>query len=295
VANSKKLIDVEVSSALPGRAHDLTAARTHRIIRICERQGVPLLADRAYTGGSSWVTTALRRPPNSELPPTQLTVNRAPAQAGAPVERGVARLKSWRIFRRSRCSPNRMTSIAKARPHTRAATLKELSEPLSSWLLKGEAAGQGCRSEHDEASVVGVVFSPPTEASLVPYSATLDVLHELVQHMAFLWTPPGDQLALAQAGLLHTGPACTRASTQERDVCAGFGVSQTTAWRHVDETLDVLAAWAPGLHETLAGLGEGEFVIADGTLIPTDRVKADEPYYSQKHRKHAMNVQVIVT
>ncbi|WP_371656724.1 MULTISPECIES: transposase family protein [unclassified Streptomyces] len=103
-----------ISPALPGRAHDLTAARTHRIIRICERQGVPLLADRAYTGGGSWVTTALRRPPNGELSPTQLTVNRALAQARAPVERGVARLKSWRIFRRSRCSPNRMTSIAKA-------------------------------------------------------------------------------------------------------------------------------------------------------------------------------------
>lgn len=29
-----------LSPALPGRTHDLTAARTHRIIRICERQGV---------------------------------------------------------------------------------------------------------------------------------------------------------------------------------------------------------------------------------------------------------------
>ncbi|WP_159053299.1 transposase family protein, partial [Streptomyces regalis] len=28
-----------LSPALPGRTHDLTAARTHRIIRICERQG----------------------------------------------------------------------------------------------------------------------------------------------------------------------------------------------------------------------------------------------------------------
>ena len=36
------------------------------------------------------------------------------AAARAPVERGVASLKSWRIFRRSRCSPNRMTSIVKA-------------------------------------------------------------------------------------------------------------------------------------------------------------------------------------
>ncbi|MCC8478516.1 IS5/IS1182 family transposase, partial [Streptomyces globisporus] len=28
-------------------------------------------------------------------------------------ERGIARLKSWHIFRRSRISPNRMTSVAK--------------------------------------------------------------------------------------------------------------------------------------------------------------------------------------
>ncbi|MFE5596670.1 transposase family protein [Streptomyces sp. NPDC056549] len=34
-------------------------------------------------------------------------------------------------------------------------------------------------------------------------------------------------------------------------------------------------------------------MIVDGTLIPTDRIKADEPYYSQKHRQHSMNVQVI--
>ncbi|MBW5484613.1 hypothetical protein GPJ59_22720 [Streptomyces bambusae] len=32
----------------------------------------------------------------------------------APVERGIARLKSWGIFRHARCSPTRMTSIARA-------------------------------------------------------------------------------------------------------------------------------------------------------------------------------------
>ncbi len=31
-----------LSPALPGRTHHLAAARTHRIIRICERRGVPL-------------------------------------------------------------------------------------------------------------------------------------------------------------------------------------------------------------------------------------------------------------
>ncbi|MCX4985826.1 transposase [Streptomyces sp. NBC_00572] len=103
-----------ISPALPGRTHDLTAARAHRIIRICERQGVPVLADRAYQGAGPWVTTGRKRPPGGELSLTQRTVNRALAQARAPVERGMARLKSWRIFRRSRVSPNRMTSIAAA-------------------------------------------------------------------------------------------------------------------------------------------------------------------------------------
>lgn len=39
-----------ISPTLPGRTHDLTEARTHEIIRICERQGVSILADRAYQG-----------------------------------------------------------------------------------------------------------------------------------------------------------------------------------------------------------------------------------------------------
>ncbi|NEE61311.1 transposase, partial [Streptomyces sp. SID8455] len=84
--------------ALPGRTHDLTAARTHQIIRICECQGVPFLANRAYQAGGPWVTTGSKRPPGGELSPTQRTVNRALARARAPVKRGMARLKSWRIF-----------------------------------------------------------------------------------------------------------------------------------------------------------------------------------------------------
>ncbi|WTT43257.1 transposase family protein [Streptomyces zaomyceticus] len=80
--------------------------RPHRIIRICERQGVPVLADRAYQGAGPWVTTGRKRPPGGELSPTQHTVNRALAQARAPVEREMARLKSWRILRRSRVSPS---------------------------------------------------------------------------------------------------------------------------------------------------------------------------------------------
>ena len=33
----------------------------------------------------------------------------------------------------------------------------------------------------------------------------------------------------------------------------------------------------------------------DGTLIPVDRVAADRPFYSGKHKKHGMNLQVIAS
>src|SRR5512135_698913 len=35
------------------------------------------------------------------------------------------------------------------------------------------------------------------------------------------------------------------------------------------------------------------YVVIDGTLIPVDRVAADRPFYSGKHRRHGMNLQVI--
>lgn len=61
-----------ISPALPGRTHDLTAARTHHVIRICERQGVPILADLACQGTGPWAYgefTAYRiRYPSHALP-----------------------------------------------------------------------------------------------------------------------------------------------------------------------------------------------------------------------------------
>lgn len=53
-------------------------------------------------------------PTGGGLTPTQRTVNCALSAARAPVERGIARIKPWRIFRKARCSPNRMSSIAAA-------------------------------------------------------------------------------------------------------------------------------------------------------------------------------------
>jgi DDE superfamily endonuclease len=36
-------------------------------------------------------------------------------------------------------------------------------------------------------------------------------------------------------------------------------------------------------------------VVVDGTLIPIDRVGADRPFYSGKHKRHGMNLQVIAS
>ena len=37
------------------------------------------------------------------------------------------------------------------------------------------------------------------------------------------------------------------------------------------------------------------YVVLDGTLIPVDRVAADRPFYSGKHKRHGMNLQVIAS
>jgi hypothetical protein len=71
------------------------------------------------------------------------------------------------------------------------------------------------------------------------------------------------------------------------DLAAGFGVGVTTAWRYVNETVSLLAARAPKLRQAVrdATTNGHAYVVVDGTLIPIDRVAADRPLYSGKHRK----------
>src|SRR5215469_5770817 len=80
-------------------------------------------------------------------------------------------------------------------------------------------------------------------------------------------------------------------------LAAGFEVSTATAWRYVEETTDLLAARAPKLRKAVrdAKRAGHAYVIIDGTLIPADRVAADRPFYSGKHKKHGMNLQVIAS
>src|SRR5713101_6356150 len=100
---------------------------------------------------------------------------------------------------------------------------------------------------------------------------------------------PGQQALLVLAYL--------RKGETFAELAAGFGVGATTAWRYVNETVELLAARAPKLRKAVRDAKKKRYayVVVDGTLIPIDRVAADRPFYSGKHKKHGMNLQVIAS
>jgi DDE superfamily endonuclease len=65
----------------------------------------------------------------------------------------------------------------------------------------------------------------------------------------------------------------------------------------VNETVELLATRAPKLRSALReAQREGHaHVVIDGTLIPIDRIAADRPFYSGKHKRHGVNLQVIAS
>jgi hypothetical protein len=81
------------------------------------------------------------------------------------------------------------------------------------------------------------------------------------------------------------------------ELAAGFAVGTTTAWRYIEEVVALLAARAPKLRQAVRDAKKAghAYVVLDGTLIPVDRVAADRPFYSGKHKKHGMNLQVIAS
>ena len=100
---------------------------------------------------------------------------------------------------------------------------------------------------------------------------------------------PGRQALLVLA-FLRKGEAFA-------ELAAGFAVGTTTAWRYVEETVALLAARAPKLRKAVRDAKKAghAYAVVDGTLIPIDRVAADRPFYSGKHKKHGMNLQVIAS
>lgn len=147
---------------------------------------------------------------------------------------------------------------------------------------------------------------------MVAYRAMLDVPTELVSFLAELLA------AERRARGTRTGARALTCDKQaifalvwfreRRDVALigrGLGISQATAYRYLDEAVDVLAARAPDLYEALQrGRDEGwSHVILDGKIVATDRLRVKttstkgttiDAWYSGETRDFGGSIQAIM-
>lgn len=81
------------------------------------------------------------------------------------------------------------------------------------------------------------------------------------------------------------------------DLAAGFAVSVATAYRRVNETIDLPAARAAPLEKTLkrAKHAGHPFVIVDSTPDPDEPARRRPTLYSGKHPRHGTNIQAVNT
>jgi hypothetical protein len=96
-----------------------------------------------------------------------------------------------------------------------------------------------------------------------------------------------------------------RDRTRPERLAADHGISRATAYRYVDEAVDVLSAQAPGLDKALdRAMAEGApYVILDGKIFETDRLaetvtsaKGEDinAWYSGKKHRPGANVQAVI-
>ena len=133
---------------------------------------------------------------------------------------------------------------------------------------------------------------------MLSYPATISLSSRTLNHLAdrirghrqqrrSRWRrlAPARQALLALAHL-RNGDTYTR-------LAAGFEIGVATAWRYVQEAIALLSASADDLVTAMRRIRHLAYAILDGTLIPIDRVADQKPYYSGKHKRHGVNVQVI--
>ena len=145
------------------------------------------------------------------------------------------------------------------------------------------------------------------------YRATLDVPRELAQFTAKLLmaerrrrgTPRGSR-ALTCFWQAVLGVRWFRDRTTPDALARDHGISRATAYRYLDEVIEVLAQEAPDLSEALErARDEGlPHVILDGKIIEADRCRektisvkgeAIDLWYSGKAHAHGGNIQAVFT
>ncbi|PPK66703.1 transposase family protein [Actinokineospora auranticolor] len=76
-------------------------------------------------------------------------------------------------------------------------------------------------------------------------------------------------------------------------LAVGSGISHSTARRYIREAVDLLAGSAEDLRAAGERAARLAYAVLDGTLVPIDRVADQKPYFSGKHRRHGVNVQIL--
>lgn len=79
-------------------------------------------------------------------------------------------------------------------------------------------------------------------------------------------------------------PAHLRCGDIYACLASSFGIGPATVFRCVQEAVNLLAALAPTLQQAVGRGAAKAFVILDGTLPPIDRIAADRPFHSGKHK-----------
>jgi hypothetical protein len=146
---------------------------------------------------------------------------------------------------------------------------------------------------------------------VIAYRATLDVSRELAQFTAALLaaerhrrgTPRGSR-ALTCFWQAVLGLRWFRDRTAPEALARDHGISRATAYRYLEEVIEVLAGQSPDLHEALARAREEGLphVILDGTVVPADRCRQKtvsvqgeliDVWYSGKAHTHGGNIQAV--
>ncbi|MBO3735465.1 transposase family protein [Glycomyces niveus] len=102
-----------IGTGYPGSTYDLTAARGDQVFYWARRADLEIFADKGYTGAGPGVLVPFKGKWD-KLTEDQRAHNRVVNSTCALVERGFAQLKTWEIFRRSRCCPTLIGPAAHA-------------------------------------------------------------------------------------------------------------------------------------------------------------------------------------
>jgi len=103
-----------LGEACCGSTHDTAAARADGIIQAAKNTDVELIADLGYHGADGTVRTPVKRRTGRGLSPRDQRANREHARVRCQGERGFAQLKVFKVLRRVRISPSRITALTRS-------------------------------------------------------------------------------------------------------------------------------------------------------------------------------------